>query len=72
MENVVKFSYLKAHLEGVAADAIEGLKVSNATYSEAITLLSAQFGDDQIIISTHMDKLLNIPAVESLKDIKKL
>ena len=27
MENVVKFSYLKAHFEGVEADAIAGLKV---------------------------------------------
>ena len=55
LDNVVKFSYLKAHLEGVAADTIAGLKVSNATYSEAIKLLKARFGDDQIIISTHMD-----------------
>ena len=72
MENVVKFSYLKAHLEGAESDAIAGLKVSNATHSEALELLRARFGDDEIIISTHMDKLLNIPAVESLKDIKKL
>ena len=72
MENVVKFSYLRAHLEAVAADAIAGLKVSNATYSEAIKLLTARIGDDQIIISTHMNKFLNIPAVESLEDINKL
>eukprot|EP00795_Rhopilema_esculentum_P011143 gene11143-20028_t len=59
-------------LEGVAADAIAGLKVSNATYSEAIDLLKRRFGDDQVIISTHMDKLLNIAAVESMNDAKIL
>ena len=65
MENGVKFSCLKGHLEAVEADAIAELNASNATYSEAIALLRARCGDDQIIISTRMDKLLNFPAVES-------
>ena len=72
MDNVVKCSYLKVHLEGVAVDSIAELKVSNATYGKAIKLLKSRFGDDQIIISTHMDKLLNIPDLESLNGIKKL
>ena len=66
LENVVKFSYL------IAVDAIAGLKVSNVTYTEAMDLLKRRFGDDHVIISTHMDKLLNIAAVESMNDVKKL
>ncbi len=59
IEDIMKFNYLKSYLEGPAADAVAGLKVMNSTYKEAIKLLESRFGDKQIIISAHMDKLLN-------------
>ena len=63
---------MRSLLEKSAYDAIAGLTLSSANYKEAIDILKKRFGDRQIIISRHMDVLLNLAAVTQDSDLKGL
>ena len=65
-----KFNYLKGYLEGAAAKTIEGISLSNENYAKALDALKARYGNKQVIISSHMQHLLNIKAVTSMNDVK--
>lgn len=54
-----KFNYLKSYLEGEAASAITSMALSNENYDKAIELLQQRFGRKDLIINSHMSKLLN-------------
>ena len=72
---VDKFNYLRSLLERTAYDTIAGLTLSDTHYREAIELLQKRFGDKQLIISKHMETLLQIEAVTSdqnLRDLRRL
>ena len=64
LSDVDKFNYLNAQLEGHAPEAIAGLKLTSANYGEATAILKKRFGNKQLIITRHMDALLNTDAVE--------
>ena len=73
LSDVDKFNYLRSLLEKSAYDAIAGLTMSSsANYQEAIDILKKHFGDRQIIISRHMDTLLNLTAVTLEHDLRGL
>ena len=63
LSEINKFSYLRASLSGSAASAIKGFPLTGSNYSGAVKLLKERYGDSQKIISTHMDLLINLPAV---------
>ena len=67
-----KFNYLRSLLENAAYDAIAGLTLSSANYSEAIEILKKRFGNRQIIVSRHMEILLNLSAVPREQDLRGL
>lgn len=70
-----KFNYLRSLLEGNAYDAIAGLSLSAANYTEAVQILQKRFGNKQLIISKHMEALLGIAAVTAdhhLRDLRRL
>lgn len=69
---VDKFNYLRSLLEGSAYEAIAGLTLSSANYLEAIEILKKRFGNRQMIISRHMEVLLNLTAVFGEHDLKGL
>ena len=74
---VDKLNYLKSLLERSAYDAIAGLTLSAANYSEAVEILQKRFGNKQLIIAKHniMETLLNVEAVSldhHLKDLRRL
>lgn len=72
LSDVDKFNYLRSLLERNAYEAIAGLTLSSANYKEAI---EKRFGNKQLIISKHMETLLNVDAVSSdqhLKDLRRL
>ena len=48
-------------LEGQAAQAIQGLTLSESNYQLAVEILHERFGKTQQIISAHMDELLKLP-----------
>ena len=65
--NIDKFHYLKASLEGSAAESIQGLTLTSANYDAAVDLLRERYGNKQQIISAHMDQLLKISCCTSDK-----
>ena len=72
LSNVDKFNYLRSLLERTAYEAIAGLTLSSANYGEAIEILKKRFGNKQLIISRHLDTLLNTDVVTSDQDLKGL
>ena len=72
LSGIDKFNYLNTLLEGPAAEAISGLKLTAANYNEAVAILKRRFGNKQLIITKHMDVLLNIDAVTSPHNLKGL
>ena len=72
LSDVDKFNYLCSLLEKSAYDTIAGLTLPSANYQEAIDFLEKCFGDRQIIISRHMDVLLNLTAITVEHGLKGL
>ena len=55
LSNVQKMNYLINFVEGQAAETIKGLYLKNDNYLIALDLLKERFGDDQYIISAHIN-----------------
>ena len=72
LSDVDKFNYLRSLLERSAYEAIAGLTLLSANYQEAIEILKKRFGNRQMIISRHMEVLLNLTAVSGEHDLKGL
>ena len=72
LDDVVKFSYLKSVLRGQALSAISGLSLTSENYVEAVDILKKRYGNKQLLISSHMEKLLSIPSVSSINDVGKV
>ena len=64
--------YLLSYLTGEALKVAQGLKLSESNYSAAIVMLHERYGDKQVLISTHMNKLLNLSNNGNLNDLKYL
>ena len=71
LSNVDKFNYLRSYLESTAADAIAGLSLTSANYAEAVDTLK-KFGNARSIVDKHMDGLLRLPIVTSVRDVQGL
>ena len=72
LSNVERFSYLKGLLTGPAAATVAGLALTEANYQNAVELLKKRFANRQVIINSHMDKLMNIPPMNSGASVNKL
>ena len=62
---VDKMNYLKAKLDGEAAEVISGLALTNVNYEEAIRLLQERYGQNEIIINAHYSSLMDLPTSSS-------
>lgn len=71
LSEVDKFNYLHSLLEGSAFEAVRGLTLSAANYQDAIGILK-RFGNCQLILSKHVETLLNIDPVMSDQNMKGL
>ena len=72
MKKVIKFTYLKGYLTGPARAAIDGISLVEANYDEAVQILHDRFGNKQLLISTNMGKLINLPVVSANDSVDKL
>ena len=72
LSNVEKFNYLTSLLENTAREAIAGLSLTEANYTEAVSTLKRRFGGTQQIISKHMEALLQVEAVTNSQNVKAL
>ena len=67
-----KLKYLQKSLAGEAAETISGLPITNENYKEALELLHKRFGDEEVIITKHVDALVELPKITSCEDLRKL
>ena len=74
LTNIEKFTYLRPLLDKAASQAIEGFPLTAENYTAAWRLSIERFGNEQIIISIHMNKILNISPVYSpnVRNLRKL
>ncbi len=72
VSTIDKFNYLKSLVEGNAASAIDGFALTADNYESAVKLLKDRFADPQMIISSHMEELLNLPAVSDIHQVSKI
>ena len=56
---------MKSHLGGAAEKCIEGVTLTKENYQVARKLLAARFGNKQLIIATHVGKLLKLEKVKN-------
>ena len=67
-----RFQYLKSLLEGSAAQTISGLALTSSNYDHAVQLLDKRFGNKQVIISKHIELLMQLSKVSDGSDLKQL
>ena len=72
LSEIDKFQYLKCLLVGTAAETISGLPLSGSNYNHAVDLLTNSFGSKQVIISKHIEMLMQLPKLNDSSDLKKL
>ncbi|XP_071170914.1 uncharacterized protein [Mytilus edulis] len=59
---IQKFNYLKAQLEGSAAQTVDGFALTNGNYETAVNLLRDRFEQPSKLIHAYMKALMNLPA----------
>ena len=74
LSNVEKFTYLKGFMKEDVLKVIEGLTLTNDNYTQALELLKQRYSNTQLIISTHMNKLIklekiHVPNVKALRSL---
>ena len=57
---------------GTAAETISGLPLSGSNYNHAVDLLLKRFGSKQVIISKHIEMLMQLPKLNNPSDLKQL
>ncbi|GFW36001.1 uncharacterized protein TNCV_4928651 [Trichonephila clavipes] len=72
LSDVEKFNYLKSYLIDEAEIAIRGLTLSANNYTIALNIIKEQFGRKDLIIDSHMSKLLHLNPVRKSDDILSL
>ena len=72
LSDIDKFVYLKNLLSDKANGCLKGLALSKGNYSAALELIKTRFGNRQVIISNHMEKLTNLQKVSSSSNFKDL
>ncbi|XP_072375771.1 uncharacterized protein [Diabrotica undecimpunctata] len=63
LSNIQKFRYLRLSLQGIAAETIRNLDISEATYETAWELLQVRFENKCLLVNNHIKKLFNLPNV---------
>ena len=72
INDIDKLYYLKGRIKGEAHAAISGLTLTSENFQEAIQVLKDRFGNEQMLISAHVESLLKLNKIESVDHIKGL
>ena len=72
ISDIDRFNFLKKYLKGEALGVVSGLNLSAENYKEAIALLKDRYGNEQVLISAHMQSLLSIKKIKNKDNIKSL
>ena len=73
MEPLTKFTYLKKHLKGASLSSVSRLTLTAANYESAISILEKRYGNKQLLITSHIEKLLNMttPLGDDIDNVRK-
>ena len=72
LSNIGKMNFILIYLTGEDLKTVKGLKLSQSNCSAAIEMLQERYGDKQTVITTYMNKLLNLTNSGNLTDLKYL
>ena len=72
LTDIEKINILVNHVDGEAGNVIKGLLLSNDNYLVTKNMLEDRFGDPQMLISSHMAKLLSLDVVSDIANVKDL
>ena len=72
LSSIEKMNYLLIYLTGEVLKTVQGLELSEPNYSATIEMLQERYRDKQVLISTHMNKLLNLSNSGNLNDLRYL
>ena len=74
ISNIEESIYLRTYLDNSALQAIERFPLTNENYTAAWQLLDERYGNEQLIISCHMNNLKKLdPIIQpSVKEMQKL
>ena len=72
ISNVQKMTFLKGLLKGDVASCISGFKVTNENYETSVNLLKERYNNKQLIVSSHLKNLLNLPQFNSSENVNDL
>ena len=72
LSDIDRFTYLQSLVGRSAKDTIDGLALTADNYGEAVAISQKRFGNDQLIISKHMETLLGVEAVQAAHDVAAL
>ena len=72
LAKVEKLKYLQGSLTSIATETITGLQITNDNYDEAVKLLEQRFGNKQIIISQHIEGIMELAKITTMNDLRKL
>ena len=61
ISDVQKLNYLRSQLQGEASQLIAGFSLTSANYSHSAALLKDHYGQQQKLITAHMQALLELP-----------
>ena len=71
MNNIRKFTYLKAHLVGPAMDLIQNMRTTEANYNDVIDILMERYGSKSKAVFAHCEILYNLPLVTDTKQLQQ-
>ena len=63
MSTIEKFNYLRTLLEDSALLVISGPTLFTENYGQALEILQAKYGNDEVLISTYMLKFVQIQKI---------
>ena len=69
ISNIEKFTYLKTYLDKSALQATEGFPLTNENYAAAWQLLDKRYGNEQLIVSCHMNNLIKLEHVFMIPEV---
>lgn len=69
LSDIDRFNYLKRYLGGQASNTISGLMLGSENYQEAINILCERYGHPQVLITAHVESLLNMQKIKDKNDI---
>ncbi|XP_061710770.1 uncharacterized protein LOC133520395 [Cydia pomonella] len=74
IDNINKFHYLRASLEGSAALVIHSIEFSGSNYEVAWTLLCERYDNKRLLLQNHVSALFNVEPItkESSVQLKRL